>query len=111
MNKYILIDYIIIDDTLCVTTFHVAPHKRRKGIGSNAVKDLEFLARQNACKSLTTASDLSKMALNFWLKNKFVCVDKNDFQKINTVLSSSKEADYIFDLDNNSVVELFKPIE
>ncbi len=110
MNKFVDVDYSIIDDILYINLLYVDAKHRGKGLGSKKIKDLEDIARAKNCVAMVTPSDLSKMALNFWIKNGFSTSDKDDLEKISFVLNSEAPPYYIFDIDFNSVVELSKKI-
>jgi GNAT superfamily N-acetyltransferase len=110
MNKFVNIDYSIIDDILYINLLNVDTEQRGKGIGSKIIKNLEDIARANNCVAMVTPSNLSKIALNFWIKNGFCAIDKDDLKKISFVLNSEAPQEYIFDIDCNSVVELSKKI-
>lgn len=110
MSEFVNIDYEIIDDVLYINSINVLPEKRRLGIGAKAVCFVETIAKNEKCNLLFTPADLSKVALQFWLKNGFSCVHENDNAKVDKVLNSLATPEYIFDIDENSVVELSKII-
>lgn len=108
MNKFVNIDYYIDDNVLYINLLNVEKKHRRKGLGSKTIEMLQNIALENNCDMIITPSDLSKIALNFWLKNGFSCDDKEDIWKISFVLNSSKSENYIFDIDGNSIIQLSK---
>lgn len=110
MKKGVTVDYVILEDTLCIMSLLVEPRKRRKGLGTNVLHDIIQVARQNNCTEIVVPSDLSKIALAFWLKNGFYTQEDDDKEKINIVLNSDKRDEHIFDVEDNSVVELHKKI-
>jgi len=106
----VVCDYSILEDELVITSLNVQPKYRRKGYGTSYIQKLEKEAVSNNCTKISVGSDLSKIALSFWLKNSFNTDDVDDKKKIKRVLNSNKPDNYIFDLDDNSTVDLIKSI-
>ena len=111
INSALSIDYTFLNDILIINQISVLKEYQRKGLGSDAVLKLERLAKLKNCFTIFTPSDLSKIALRFWLKNGFMPSNIEQVENIETVLNSKEDEAFIFDIDCNSVVELYKKIK
>ena len=80
--------YEIFDDTLIIYQMYVDKAHQRKGYGSVFFKELENLALKSNCNEMEVISELTKIALSFWLKNGFNTDFNDDKEIINFVLNS-----------------------
>ena len=109
-NPNLKYDYSICDDCLIVNSINVEQSFRRQGIASSFLKRIELIAKEKQCKSISTPADLSKIALSFWIKNGYHPTDEDAKRKIDYVLNSKQDTTFLFDIEDNSVVELYKQI-
>jgi GNAT superfamily N-acetyltransferase len=109
-KKYIEYDYTIEEDTFCINSLNVDKSKRRQGLGTSLLQDIEKIAKKENCNAIVVPSDLSKIALSFWQKNNFIPQDVADNAIINKVVNSNRKENFIFDFDGVSVVMLQKEL-
>jgi len=111
MNRdNIICDYLITDNEVIINSLYVEEKYRRRGYGTEYLKKIGLEAKKNNCDIIITPSNLSKIAIFFWLKNGFSTDNKDDNKIINFVLVSRKKFNYILNIDGQSVVELQKNI-
>ena len=110
-TKHLDYDYLVCEKELIIMSLDVEPSNRRKGIATSFLKEFELLAKNKECKNITVPASLSKIALSFWLKNGYMLIDSDAKRKVKRVLNSKKNATFILELEENSVVPLYKEIQ
>ena len=87
-NNKINYYYEIFDNMLIIYQMYVDKAHQRKGYGTSFFKELENLALKSNCNEMRVISELTKIALSFWLKNGFNTDCDDNKEIINFVLDS-----------------------
>ncbi len=111
INKYGYIEYIIDNNIANIIFLEIKKKYRQKGYGSKLLKQSEKIFLNNGVKEVIVSANQSKLAISFWIKNNFVPIDKKEKDIIECINSSDAHIDYIFDIDQNSIILMKKIIK